>query len=363
MARDLLRLARRPAGDVDLDRLEWAGAWRDRCAAVTARDRRCRRGWPACRAGAPREAGCWRGRPSRRRDLRAVPLPLRAEQPRSEPRARLAASWASVLELLEQGATHVGVATDHVIESFRNDLWPGYKTSAGMPRELLAQFPLIEEALEAAGVVVWPMVELEADDALGAAARTAAADRAGRAGADLHARQGPRPVRRRQGAAARPPPGRAVRRRRASRRSSASRRPSIPDYLALVGDSADGFPGLPGGGPSRPGRCWPGTATSRTSPPTGATWDGTGVRNARTLAATLRDNFELALLFRRIATVEADAPVLAAVDDLEWTRPPPRVRRHGRAPRRPRPRHPRRQARRPARLNACSEPSRAPNRP
>ena len=105
----------------------------------------------------------------------------------------------SVLMLLESGATHVGVATDHVIESFRNDLWAGYKTSAGMPRELLAQFTQLEEVLVAAGITTWPMVELEADDALGAAATRRRGGRPRRSSADLHARQGPRAVRRREG--------------------------------------------------------------------------------------------------------------------------------------------------------------------
>jgi len=153
----------------------------------------------------------------------------------------------SVLQLMESGATHVGVATDHVIESFRNDLWPGYKTSAGMPRELLAQFPLIEEALDAAGILTWPMVELEADDALGAAARVAAADeRVDQVlictpDKDLGQCVG----------------GKVVQwdRRRDTifdadgvREKFGVDPESIPDYLALVGDSADGFPGLVGWG-------------------------------------------------------------------------------------------------------------------
>ena len=151
----------------------------------------------------------------------------------------------SVLMLLESGATHVGVATDHVIESFRNDLWPGYKTSAGMPPELLAQFGLLEDVLMAAGITTWPMVELEADDALGAAARVAAADERVEQvlictpDKDLGQCVG----------------GKVVQwdRRRDLYFDAAGVRDkfgvdpgSIPDYLALVGDSADGFPGLAG---------------------------------------------------------------------------------------------------------------------
>src|SRR3954466_10183523 len=147
----------------------------------------------------------------------------------------------SVLQMLEAGATHVGVATDHVIESFRNDLWPGYKTSAGMPPELLAQFPLIEEVLMAAGILTWPMVEFEADDALGAAARKAATDdRVDRVlictpDKDLGQCVGGKVVH--------------LDRRKNEiydvdgvRAKFGVGPESIPDYLALVGDSADGFP-------------------------------------------------------------------------------------------------------------------------
>ncbi len=150
--------------------------------------------------------------------------------------------------MLEDGATHLGVATDHVIESFRNDLWADYKDGAGIDPVLFGQFPLLEEALVALGVAVWPMVEFEADDALGAAAVVGAADDRGRAGDHLHARQGSRPVRRRQGRAARPAQRRRCSTPTACARSSACRPESIPDWLALVGDTADGFPGLPGFG-------------------------------------------------------------------------------------------------------------------
>ena len=161
--------------------------------------------------------------------------------------------------MLEDGATHLGVATDHVIESFRNDLWPGYKTGDGIDPELLAQFPLLEEALEALGVAVWAMVELEADDALAAAAGDGRRRRPRRAGADLHARQGSRPVRAEaSGSCSSTAASGGCSTRPACARSSASAPASIPDWLALVGDSADGFPGPAGlgrevgGGRARP---------------------------------------------------------------------------------------------------------------
>jgi 5'-3' exonuclease len=225
----------------------------------------------------------------------------------------------SVLQLLESGATHVGVATDHVIESFRNELWPDYKTSAGMPRELLAQFPLIEEVLVAAGILTWPMVELEADDALGAAARVAAADpRVEQVlictpDKDLGQAVGGKVVqwdRRRdlyfdaQGVFDKfgvPPV-------------------SIPDYLALVGDSADGFPGLPGWGSKSAAAVLAKFGHLEDIPAAGDEW-GVGIRNPGRLAAALRENFELALLFRRIATLECDADVVASVDEMEWKGP------------------------------------------
>ena len=229
----------------------------------------------------------------------------------------------SVLQLLESGATHVGVATDHVIESFRNDLWPGYKTSAGMPPELLAQFPLIEEVLVAAGVLTWPMVELEADDALGAAARVAASDARVEQvlictpDKDLGQCVG----------------GKVVqwdRRRDAVFDSDGVRAKfgvdpeSIPDYLALVGDSADGFPGLPGWGSKTAGAVLAKFQHLEAIPAAGEEW-GVGVRNAGRLAATLRDQFELAVLFRRIATLESDADVVASVDEIEWRGPRPEL--------------------------------------
>jgi 5'-3' exonuclease len=227
---------------------------------------------------------------------------------------------ATLLQLVADGATHVGVATDHVIESFRNDLWPGYKSSVGMPRELLAQFPLVEAAMAAAGFTVWAQVTHEADDALAAAASMAAADErveqviictpdkdlgqcVGGKVVQLDRRKGvvfdAAGVEARLGV----PPA------------------SIPDLLALVGDSADGFPGLPGWGAKSAAavlRRW-GHLEDIPADPT--VWDA-GVRGAAKLNATLREQFELALLFRRIATVETDAPISATVDELRWTGPP-----------------------------------------
>jgi 5'-3' exonuclease len=226
----------------------------------------------------------------------------------------------TLLQLVDDGATHVGVATDHVIESFRNDLWAGYKSSAGMPRELLAQFPLVESAMEMAGFTVWPQVVFEADDGMAAAAVMAAADpRVERViictpDKDLGQCVGGKVVQldRRKGVTFDAvgveerlgvPPA------------------AIPDLLALVGDSADGFPGLPGWGAKSAAavlRRW-GHLEDIPADPT--TWDA-GVRGAAKLNAVLREQFELALLFRRIATVETDAPVSETVDELRWTGPP-----------------------------------------
>jgi len=226
----------------------------------------------------------------------------------------------SMLGLLEDGATHVGIATDHVIESFRNDLWPGYKSSEGMPPELLGQFQLLEDVLAAAGFTVFPMVEFEADDAMGAAAAVAAADPrvdqvvictpdkdlgqcvVGDRVVQLDRRKGVEldaaGVEERFGVAP----------------------ASIPDYLALVGDSADGFPGLPGWGAKSAATVLARYGHLEEVPAGADDWD-VSVRGAGKLAATLRDQFELALLFRRIATVERDAPTMADVEELRWEGP------------------------------------------
>ena len=225
----------------------------------------------------------------------------------------------TVLQILEEGATHVGVATDHVIESFRNDLWPGYKSSAGIERELLAQFPLLEEVLTALGVAVFAMVEYEADDALGAAATVAAADdRVERVwictpDKDLGQCVGGKVVQ-------------LDRRKRAVLDAEGVKEKfgvwpeSIPDYLALVGDSADGFPGLAGWGAKSAAGVLARYTHLESIPPMADDWEVV-VRGSGKLAATLRDQMGDALLFRRIATLEADAPTVDDVDELEWTGP------------------------------------------
>jgi len=230
-------------------------------------------------------------------------------------------AMGTVLQLLEEGATHVGVATDHVIESFRNDLWPGYKTSAGMPPELLGQFGLLEDGLAALGVAV---VEYEADDALGAAALVAAADPEVEQvlictpDKDLgQCVQGDRVVQldRRKG---------IVFDADGVREKFGVAPTSIPDYLALVGDSADGFPGLPGWGAKSAAAVLARYERLEDIPPSGADWD-VNVRGGGELAVTLREQFELALLFRRIATVETDAPTITSVAELEWRGPRPEL--------------------------------------
>ena len=226
----------------------------------------------------------------------------------------------SMMNLLRDGATHVAVATDQIIESFRNDLWPGYKTGAGIDPALWSQFPIVEEALAAMGIVVWAMVEFEADDALCAGAHLAAADprvtevlictpdkdlaqcvvgervvqldrrrgiRSGDAG--VHAKFGVGPE-------------------------------SIPDWLALVGDSADGYPGLPGWGAKSASAVLAHYRHLEQIPPAARDW-AVDVRGKDRLAASLREGLELALLFRKLATLRPDAPISASVDELEWRGP------------------------------------------
>jgi 5'-3' exonuclease len=223
----------------------------------------------------------------------------------------------SVLMMLEQGATHVGVATDHVIESFRNDLWPGYKTSEGMPPELLAQFGLLEDGLVALGVTVWPMVEQEADDGLAAAARVAAGDERvrrvlictvdkdlGQCVADPKVTQ----LDRRKG-------GQLI--DEAGVRARFGVAPaSIPDYLALVGDSADGFPGLPGWGAKSTAAVLAHYGHLDAIPDDASEW-AVQVRGGAKLATTLAGAREAAELFLDLATLRTDAEV-GVVDDWEW---------------------------------------------
>ena len=226
----------------------------------------------------------------------------------------------SVIQLLEGGATHVAVATDHIIESFRNDLWPTYKDGSGVDPALKSQFPLLEEVLEALGVAVFAMVEFEADDALGAAAELAKRDdRVERVwictpDKDMGQCVG----------------GKVVQLDRRNnkilgvegvREKFGVEPESIPDWLALVGDSADGFPGLPGWGAKSAAAVLRRWGHLEDIPSDPLAWDA-GVRGAAKLAATLREGFELALLFRRIATLELDAPTSDSVDELRWTGPP-----------------------------------------
>ena len=225
----------------------------------------------------------------------------------------------TILQLLEGGATHVGVATDHVIESFRNDLWAGYKDGSGVDPDLAQQFPLIEDVLRALGVTVFPMVEFEADDALGAAARVAAADdRVDQVfictpDKDLGQCVGGKVLQ--------------LDRRKDQvigvegvREKFGVDPESIPDYLALVGDTADGFPGLAGWGAKSAAAVLARYGHLEDIPAGADDWDVT-VRGAGKLARTLQDELPLALLFRRIATIEYDAPTVDDVDDLAWTGP------------------------------------------
>lgn len=225
----------------------------------------------------------------------------------------------SVLQLLEDGATHVGVATDHIIESFRNDLWAGYKTGEGVEPTLRTQFPLVEEALQALGVTVWAEVELEADDALASAAATA---------------EGTSTVERIVICTPDKDLGQCVRDPRIVQLDRRNNRyideaairakfgvspPSIPDWLALVGDSADGFPGLPGWGAKSAGAVLGRYEHLEAIPTLASAWD-VDVRGAARLAATLEDQRPLADLFRVLATLRTDGAV-GAVDDWRWTGP------------------------------------------
>ncbi len=210
----------------------------------------------------------------------------------------------TLLEMIEQGATHIGVATDHIIESFRNRIWPGYKTGEGIERALVAQFHPLEEALAAMGVVVWPMVELEADDALASAARIASQDKRVEKiciwtpDKDLaQCVRGDRVVQ--------------IDRRAKKIRDAESVRekfgvePSlIPDFLALVGDAADGYPGIAGIGPITAAQLLNRHGKIENFPP-----------------ALLGERRELALLFKDLATLRTDAPLFRNVNELRWRGP------------------------------------------
>jgi 5'-3' exonuclease len=228
----------------------------------------------------------------------------------------------SVLSMIEKGATHLGVATDHIVESFRNDLYSGYKTSEGVPPELLSQFPILEEGLTAMGVLVWPMVEFEADDALASAAAKAATD--------VHVRQvfictpdkdlgqcvvGTRVVQ--------------LDRRRDIVRDEAGviakfgvNPQSIPDFLALVGDSADGFPGIAGWGEKGAAMVLSQYPHLEDIPKDWREWNPS-IRKARGLSESLFSAWNDALLFRTLATLRYDVSVFDTVEDLRWQGPRP----------------------------------------
>ncbi len=227
---------------------------------------------------------------------------------------------SSMLSLLGAGATHLAVATDHVVESFRNELWPGYKDSTGVPEDLLSQFEPLEEALRALGVAVWAMVEYEADDALAAGAVLAAADPGVEQvlictpDKDLaQCVDGARVVqfdRRR----------RHVLDEAAVLEKYGVAPASIPDYLALVGDDADGYPGLPGWGAKSTATVLARYQHIEGIPERAKDWK-VNVRGAARLAATLAQQKDRAFLFRRLATLDRAAPVSESVADLAWKGP------------------------------------------
>jgi len=228
----------------------------------------------------------------------------------------------SVLSMIEAGATHLGVATDHVVESFRNDLYSGYKTSEGVPPELLSQFPILEQALQAMGVLVWPMIEFEADDALASAAAKAAQDNqvtqvfictpdkdlgqcvVGNRVVQLDRRQNT--VRDETGVVAK----------------FGVKPASIPDYLAVVGDSADGFPGVTGWGAKAAASVLSQFPHLEDIPKDWRAWPPS-IRRSRALAESLFSAWDDALLFRTLATLRLDVPVFQSMEDLRWQGPHP----------------------------------------
>jgi 5'-3' exonuclease len=230
----------------------------------------------------------------------------RAKLDRDPPFGAVIGVLNTVLKMIEDGASHIGVATDHVIESFRNELWPGYKTGEGIERALAAQFEPLEESLAAMGVVVWPMIELEADDALASAAYLASQDdRVEKVciwanDKDLaQSVRGDRVVQ--------------VDRRSGTIRDAAGVREKfgvepalIPDFLALVGDAQDGYPGIEGIGKATAARLLNEHGPIEAFPPT-----------------VLGTNRDAALLLKRLATLRTDAPLFADVDELAWRGPTP----------------------------------------
>jgi 5'-3' exonuclease len=229
---------------------------------------------------------------------------------------------ASVLGMIRDGATHVAVATDHVIESFRNVLWPGYKTGEGVESDLLSQFPLLEETLAAAGVVVWPMIEFEADDALAAAAVAAARDTRVEQvivctpDKDLaQCVRGNRIVQLNRQT-------RAMRDEAGVIEKFGVAPASIPDYLALVGDAADGYPGLPGWGTKSTAAVLARFAHIESIPRDWREWR-VNVANPTALARALLQQHDLALLFRTLATLRTDIGLFEDVEQLRWNGPTP----------------------------------------
>lgn len=226
----------------------------------------------------------------------------------------------SVFSMIEAGTTHLGVATDHVVESFRNDLYPGYKTSEGVPPELLSQFPILEEALESMGVVVWPMTNFEADDALASAAAKAAAQEEVEqvliCTPDKDLAQcvvGDRIVqvdRRRN----------VVRDESAIEEKFGVKPESIPDYLAVTGDSADGYPGITGWGAKAAALALTKYRHLENIPKDWRDWDAS-IRRARPLAESLFGAWDDALLYRKLATLRLDVPMFDSVDELRWKEP------------------------------------------
>jgi 5'-3' exonuclease len=226
----------------------------------------------------------------------------------------------TVFAMLRDGATHIGVATDHVIESFRNDMYPGYKTGEGVEPELLRQFHPLEDALRAMGVMVWAMVEEEADDALAAAAHRAYADKnvkrvfictpdkdlaqcvRGKTVVQLDRRRG------------------VIRDEDGVRAKFGVGPESIPDFLALVGDASDGFPGVPGWGEKSAAAVLARYDHLESIPDDPSTWEAP-VRGAERLGASLREHRADAFLFRDLATLRVDHPVFENIDELGWQGP------------------------------------------